>query len=71
MLRELVPQTDGRGDEGEQLYGVGSTEWDMESVSVAVATKCQGVEVLCSWNGYEVVCDPVDHHQLGIGAAML
>jgi len=61
VLRELVLQADGRGDEGE-LQGVGSTEWDVESVSVSMATKCQGVEVLCSWDGYEVVRDPVDHH---------
>jgi len=70
VLRELVPQADGRGYKGE-LHGVGSTEWDMKSVSVAVATKCQGVEVLCSWDGYEVMRDPVDHHQLGVGATML
>ena len=36
-------------------------EWDVESVSVSMATKCQGVEELWSWDGYEFVRDPVDH----------
>jgi hypothetical protein len=57
----VSPQADSRRYKGE-LHGVDSAEWDMESESVAMATKGQGVEVLCSWDGYEVVRDPVYHH---------
>ena len=40
-------------------------------VRIVMTTKCQGMKVLCSWDGYEVVRNPMDHYKLGIGAAML
>jgi len=43
----------------------------MESVSVAMATKSQCVELLFIWGGYMVACNPVDHHQLCMGVLML
>jgi len=46
-------------------------EWDMESVSVAMASKCQCVELLFILGGYMVACNPVDHHQLCMGVLML
>jgi hypothetical protein len=58
---EAAP-TGGWPREQRRTLCVGSAEWDMECVSVAMATKCQGVELLCIWDGYEVVRDPVDNN---------
>ena len=42
----------------------GAAKRNMDSAFVVMATKCQGVKELCCCDGYELVCDPLDHHQV-------